>query len=106
MRLFFLFFIVVATFQPVYAEEEVTSIDGGSAPMASVAPDAQPVPNAPTTTTAPVEQQAVEQPSAPVSSSPSDSVEAKPQPEAAFRLQGFSLTSTTTTNMVRVWQGR
>ena len=33
-------------------------------------------------------------------------VERNPQSEAAFRLRGFSLTSTTTTNTVRVWRGR
>lgn len=37
---------------------------------------------------------------------PATSASAKPQSEAAFRLQGFSLTSTTTTNTAPVWQGR
>lgn len=37
---------------------------------------------------------------------PATSASAKPQSEAAFRLQGFNLTSTTTTNTAPVWQGR
>lgn len=83
MRLLCLCVFLVTAALTVHAEEEVTSIDGGSPFTSAVAPAEQPEPIAPATIDPPpVDQQPVDQQIAPDPSAPTDNATATPQPPA------------------------